>query len=93
MLSHEHVVVELFLVGPQSGVLHEILLLFAVVVLGHRPKIEILILVGVACGLFGVGFYGFVFVCVGLEGSAPGLQQLFVLEVGDLCAQGFVLLD
>ena len=86
----------LVLIYPQIGVLHKVFLLLAVVVLRHRPEIEILILSGIPLGvhrlLLGAGCLVAPFV-LGQVGVSPSVHHLVVLHPHHLRPQFLVLLD
>lgn len=47
LLSHENTLVGLLLIHPQRRVLHKVFIFFPVLILRHRPEIEVLILTGI----------------------------------------------
>lgn len=70
-----------FLIDPQIGILHEVLLLLSVLVLRHGPKIKVLILSRLR--LFSFLFFRFALGGLG-GGVSSGEHHLLVFKFGDL---------
>lgn len=91
LLSHKGSLV-VSLVHPQIRVLHEIFLLLAVVVLGHRPKIKIFVLtvLPLLCSyvlfLVELGFLR----AFGVSVSSSGHDHPLIFEFHDFCFEVFV---
>lgn len=86
----------ILLIYPQIGILNEILLLFAVVILRHRPEIKIFVrwialtsivvlLLGIGCFLLGLE--------VGIAYHSSSHHESLILELGEFSPELFVLFD
>lgn len=85
---------DLLLVDPQVGVLNEVLLFLAIIVLRHRPEVEVLVLVGcsLASLLFGAGLLFYLLSLCGLIGHVSSRHhQFLVLEPGYFGSELLVL--
>lgn len=93
-LGYKGTLVNLFLVYPKVGVLHEVFLLFAIVVLRHRPEIEVLVLGGVlswACLFFGADC--FLRPLIGVVVGSSCSHESLVLKFHDFSLKIFVFLQ
>lgn len=94
VLGQEDAVVHLLLVHPEVGVLHEVLLFLAVVVLRHRPEVEVLVLVGrsLAGLLFRAGVLLYLLSLGGRVGHVSSRHhQFLILELGDFRPELLIL--